>query len=221
MWPRNLLDQVRKVSNIASRPMKKPEFSFKLTSEAAEKNFMVMRKYDYSLEKALAAQKGRTPLEYGSEFKTVEELQPIFRNHPLWDGMKKNLTTGAIAIFPLQALPEETRLADFQAALKRGNHKGAQKKPDLLLELVGKDVIHGYDLPLPLSKLIRIPGTVLAPMNIQAQNTIDEFGRIISKDRLTHDQSFDFSPESSVNSRVDWDKLLPVRYGSCMKRIIN
>jgi hypothetical protein len=49
-------------------------------------------------------------------------------------------------------------------------------------------------------------------MNVAAQNTIDEFGRIIAKDRLTHDQSFDFSEKSSVNSRVIWDDLPPVRY---------
>ena len=98
---------------------------------------MVLKKYKYNLEEALAAQAG-TPLEYGSKFRTT----------PLWDDMRENLTTGAI--FPLEELEDETRLADFQAALKRGNHKGAQKKLDLLFELMEKDVIHGYRLPLPL-----------------------------------------------------------------------
>ena len=198
--------------------MKKPEFKFELTKECAEWNFLVFRKYGFNLEKALRMQQG-TPLEYGSEFRTVSELEPIFKHHPLWIHMKENLTTGAI--FPLAELDEETRLADLQAALNRGNHKGATKKPDLLSKLVEKDVIHGYGLPLPLPKISRIPGIVLAPLNIQAQNTINEFGQIIEKDRLTHDQSFDFSPDSSVNSRVIWDDLPPVRYGQCMKRIIN
>ena len=198
--------------------MKKPEFRFELTKECAEWNFLVLKKHGFDLEKALETQRG-TPLEYGSEFRTVPELEPIFKHHPLWTQMKENLTTGAI--FPLTDLDEETRLLDFQAALDRGNHKGATKKPDLLFKLVEKDVVHGYGLPLPLPKLSRIPGVVLAPMNIQAQNTINEFGQIIEKDRLTHDQSFDFSPDSSVNSRVVWDDLPPVRYGQCMRRIIN
>jgi hypothetical protein len=133
--------------------------------------------------------------------------------------MKENLTTGAT--FPLRELEEETRLLDFQSALARGNHKGATKKQDLLVKLVEKVVVQGYGLPLLLSKLSRIPGAVLAPMNVQAQNTINEFGQIIEKDRLTHNQSFDFSPDSSVNSRVIWDDLPPVRYGQCMRRIIN
>ena len=218
VWPSDLISRVRKVSRKASREMRMPEFSFELTSEAAEKNLMVLKKYKYNLEEALAAQAG-TPLEYGSEFRTIEELYPIFGDHPLWNDMRENLATGAI--FPLKELDEETRSADFQAALERGNHKGAQKKLDLLFELMTKDVIHGYGLPLPLSKLPRVPGAVLAPVNIQAENTINEFGQIIAKDRLTHDQSFDFSPESSVNSRVIWSEIAPVRYGNCMRRIIN
>jgi hypothetical protein len=129
--------------------------------------------------------------------------------------MKENLTTGAI--FPLEELDKKTSLSDFVAALERGNHKGAQKKPDFLKELVTKDVIHGYGLPLPLTKLILIPGKILAPMNIQAQNTINKFGQIIAKDRLTPDQSFDFLPNLSVNSRVIWDSLPPERYENCIQ----
>jgi hypothetical protein len=129
--------------------MKSSEFQFKLTKEAAAKNFLTLKKYGLNLEKALEAQKG-TPLEYGSEFRTREELSPIFQDHPLWPFMVDNLTTGAS--FPLRELDEETRLLDFNAALARGNHKGAQKKPDSLKDLVNKDIIHGYGLPLPLDR---------------------------------------------------------------------
>ena len=46
-------------------------------------------------------------------------------------------------------------------------------------------------------------------MNIMTQNTIDEHGRIVEKDRLTHDQSYQLGSGTSVNSRVDKDDLLP------------
>ena len=198
--------------------MRQPEFTFELTKEAAEKNFLVLRQYDFDLEKALSAQKG-TPLEYGSEFRTSSELEPLLMNHPLWPHMKSILHNGSV--FPLTNLDEETRIADLEAALVRGNHKGAKDKPVLLKKLFGKDVTYAYAAPFPLGKLTRIPGVVIAPVNIQAQNTINEFGEIIAKDRLTHDQSFDFTPGSSVNSRVIDEELLPVRYGHCIKRIIN
>ena len=218
IWPADLLEIVRELVNKPSRGMEKPEFEFELTPEAALKNFLILKKYGLSLEAALDAQRG-TPLEYGSEFRTIDELKPIFSRHPYWEKMKTLLSEGSD--FPLKPLKEEVRKSDFDAALARGNHKGAKNKPDLLRKLVSKDVVHGYALPIPLNRLSRVPGAVLAPMNIAAQQTIDEFGRIIAKDRLTHDQSFDFSEKSSVNSRVIEEDVLPVRYGHCIKRIIN
>jgi hypothetical protein len=42
----------------------------------------------------------------------------------------------------------------------------------------------------------------MAPMNVAPQHSIDEYGNIIEKDRLTHDQSWKWGSETSVNSRV-------------------
>ena len=63
-------------------------------------------------------------------------------------------------------------------------------QPDLLLHLMSKDVHFGNCLPLTLAKAEKIPDILIAPMNIQQQNTIDKFGRIIPKDCQTHNQSF-------------------------------
>jgi len=90
----------------------------------------------------------------------------------------------------LEPLDEELRRNNVDTSLAFGNHKGASLQPNLLQKLVSKDVHFGYCLPLPLDKAQKIPGALLAPMNIQKQNTIDEYGRIIEKDRLTHDQSY-------------------------------
>ncbi len=45
-----------------------PGFVFKLTEEAAEKNFMILKRYDFDLAKAIHAQRS-SPLGYGSEFR--------------------------------------------------------------------------------------------------------------------------------------------------------
>jgi len=74
-------------------------------------------------------------------------------------------------------------------------------------------VKYGYSLPIPLDSVRLIPGICMAPMNIMAQNTIDEFGRIVPKDRLTHDQSWKWSSGTSVNRRVQKDALQACRYG--------
>ena len=123
--------------------------------------------------------------------------------------------------WPLSDVSPEEKKQDVDDALAFGNHKGAESNQQLLKKLVAKDVFHGYGFALPLSKIREIPGVLIAPMNIMKQNTIDEHGRVTEKDRLTHDQSYEWSSGSSVNSRVDKGVLLPCRFGACLKRLMN
>eukprot|EP00957_Ditylum_brightwellii_P135493 10330605-Ditylum_brightwellii.AAC.1 len=61
----------------------------------------------------------------------------------------------------------------------------------------------------------------MAPINMMRQNTIYKIGRIVDKDRLTHDQSFIWGSGTSINKRVDNDDLLPCMLSYAIKRIIN
>ena len=63
-------------------------FKFKMNGAAAESNFLVLQKFDFDLEKALAAQ-ARSPMGYGSEFRKGKSLLPLLKNHPLWNRMKE------------------------------------------------------------------------------------------------------------------------------------
>jgi hypothetical protein len=118
-------------------------------------------------------------------------------------------------------LSKEDQVKVLADALTFGNHKGAFTKPVLLRNLISKDVKYGYSLPIPLSHVASIPGLVMAPLNIMAQNTINETGKIVPKDRLTHDQSWKWSSGTSVNSRVKKDLLQACRFGFCIRQIIN
>ncbi len=101
-------------------------------------------------------------------------------------------------------------------------HKGPAKDPDLLRELVEKDMRYGYCIPLPLRNVKLIPKLFFAPMNIQHQNTIDKTGKIIDKERLIHDQSYKWSGSgTSVNSRIVKELLMSCMYGMCLWRLIN
>ena len=164
-----------------------PLFKFEMNRAAAESNFLVLRKFNFDLEKALAAQ-ARLPMGYGSEFQKGKLLLPLLKNHPLWNRMKEMLAHGSQ--WPTEPITEEDRTADLIKALEFGNHKGATTQPELLLKLVSGNVKFGYALPLPLGKIKRIPGICMAPLNIQPQWTINEQGEIVEKDRLTHDRSF-------------------------------
>ncbi len=218
-----MIDIIKTVIATPSTKPETPEFKFDTSSpealqESAEKNWMVLAKYGLDLEQALEAQK-ESPLGYGSEFKPSNILASIFARHPLWHRLKSILDNGSI--WPLEELSDELRAADLQEAIEFGNHKGATKQPELLRKLVLKDVTHGYGLVIPLSKLPRLPGALMAPMNIQRQNTIDEHGCIVTKDRLTHDQSYKFKSGTSVNSRVKKDELQAVMFANAIKRICN
>ena len=117
-------------------------------------------------------------------------------------------------------IEEKQRQQDVGEALEFGNHKQAELDPELLTSLVVDDVTHGFALPLPLEKISRIRGVLLAPLNIASQDTIDEQGKCIPKKRLTHDQSYIFNGSgTSVNSRVDKTKLTPCLFGWAIRRL--
>jgi hypothetical protein len=149
---------------------------------------------------------------YGSEFQDINTFSNIVQRHPNWTRMSQILTNGLE--WPLEPLDKDSRLADVREALIFGNHKGASMQPDLLLHLMLKDIHFGYCPPLPLAKAKKILDILIAPMNIQQQNTINKFGRIILKDRQTHNQSFKWSSCTSVNSRVKKEELLPCMFGA-------
>ena len=90
----------------------------------------------------------------------------------------------------MDELDPEFRLLDLEDAIIFGTRKGATQNEDLLKKLVEKDVMYGWGLVLSLDNMKLVPGILVAPMNIMNQNTSNETGQIIGKDRLTHNQSY-------------------------------
>jgi hypothetical protein len=126
-------------------------------------------------------------------------------------------------VSPLVELDKDLRKQDVQKALTFYTHKGASAKPESLWKLICKDVNYGYSIAIPILCVTSIPGLCMAPMNIMAQNTIDELGIIVSKDRLAYDQSWKWSSGTSINSRVQKSssKRLACRYGFCIRWLVN
>jgi hypothetical protein len=201
------------------QPPTKPIFEFNLSTKAASKNYILLKHtFGGGLQRALNAQPN-SPLRYGYKFRQIETLKSIFENHPSWNQMRSVLTFGSS--WPLAPLDKMKREKDVEEAIIFGNHKGAVKQQDLLIKLVKDDVTWGFALPLPLNKIALIPGILLAPLNIQAQSTINKWGEIIPKDRPTHDQSWKWQSETSVKSRVEKEKLMPCYFGRAIKCLIN
>eukprot|EP00978_Attheya_sp_CCMP212_P038009 scaffold184178_cov26-Attheya_sp.AAC.1 len=103
-----------------------------------------------------------------------------------------------------------------------GNHKGAIKKTQVMENLMAGDVQRGFSLPNPLERVIELDHAIMAPQNDARQNSIDETGKIIEKDRLTHDQSWVYtSGAPSMNDRVREVELTPVQFGQTSLRMIH
>ena len=133
--------------------------------------------------------------------------------------MKSILLEGSI--WPLSPLDESDWLLEIDNALDFGNHKGAEGQQELLLKLVKEDVDRGFAFPLPPDKIENIPGIILAPLSIQLQKTINKRGKIIPKNRLTHNQSWVWQSGTSVNNRVNPERLMPCYFRTAIRQIIN
>ena len=93
-----------------------PKFFFEMTLDAAEKNFLVLKRHDFDLGKAIKAQLN-SPVGYS----------PLLGNHPIWPMIKSILKNGTQ--WPTDPISEEERIGDVKEALKFGNHKGAKSHP--------------------------------------------------------------------------------------------
>jgi hypothetical protein len=219
--PPSPLDLVRTIRDILATPLPCPrptQFAFHLDKQSIAHNTAILASHHFDLEAAISSDTG-SPLQYGSEFRPTSILAPLLAHHPNWHKIDQILAHGSV--FHALPLTEANRLLALDQALAFGNHKGAIKEARKLQSLLTEDVRHGFNLPVHMNIVQKIPGLVLSPMNIARQNTIDETGRIIEKDRLTHDHSFDFFPNSSINSRCDLSLHEPCMFGRALSRLVH
>jgi hypothetical protein len=222
-WPERLkplLQQIEDALRWKPRlPFDKTEFEFEATANAAVTNLHVLEQNNFDLQRIITSDAARnTPLRPGSEFRPLYLLEPIFGSHPLWPRVRRMLTVGFT--MPLNQLDDTDRVVDVLEALRYGNHKSTLKNPDIVREILNDEVKHGWQLVLPCDSIAKIPETIVSPLGLVCQNTINEKGESTTKWRITHDQSFKFQSKTSVNSRVRTEELANCMYGAALKRFI-
>jgi hypothetical protein len=77
---------------------------------------------------------------------------------------------------PLTDIPKMDREQDVREALNYGNHKSTLLNPSAVLEILDDEVKHGWQLVLPSRQVSRIPGTIVSPLGLVQQNSINEHG---------------------------------------------
>lgn len=169
--------------------MKNPQFKFSTSKEAAFHNWNILQKFELDLEKAILAY-SPSQLSYGSEFKDVETLSLIFKNHPLWNKLSNHLRNGCS--YPMKTLDKERCRKDLIEAYEFGNHKGVENNKKLFQSMMDKEVQYGWAVTIPRKNILDLKGeTILSPMKITDQMTIDETGKQIKNQRLTHNWSME------------------------------
>lgn len=215
-----LAELLRSILYWTAPPTSVPEFSFRWSPLAAKTNLEILQRYDMDLGKALEAQPFST-LTIGSEFRPTPVLEPLLQHHPLWPRMKSWLNHGIV--YPLHELPEVARQEDLHAILARGNHKSATLNADRLQHMLQEEVVRGWQLVLPREAATMIPHAVIGPVGLVEQDSINDLGEIVPKWRMTHDQSFNVTPNTqrSINDRLQTEHLTPCRYGRALMRHIH
>ena len=78
VWPADsiMLKTIESILTHESHCLEAPEFCFEMTLEAAEKNFLVLKRHGFDLSKAIKDQ-SNTPVGYGSESRKPRLLSPL------------------------------------------------------------------------------------------------------------------------------------------------
>jgi hypothetical protein len=222
LWPPSqevLLQGIHNALAWKPKARSSPVFQFKYSEEAANHNFKVLKDNNFDLTKIML-ENPHSSLRPGSEFRPIALLEPIFQNHPLWTRMRHTLVHGAH--YYLSPLDEEIRRQDLEAAIEFGNHKSAIKHKHETVAALKKEVEKGWQLPLPMDKLLDIPQIEMAPIGMAEQMKLCSTGERVPSLRLTHNMSMiQKASGTSLNARVETSKLSKCVYGFALSRFIN
>jgi hypothetical protein len=166
----------------------KPSVGFDVLTDAAGHNASLLRGVDYDLQRFLQGQTGST-LDFGSEFRKLDQIRPLLRHHPGFDKLAKVLATGMPYRYDHEISKDE-RVLEVLAMLARGNHKSPQDEPEIVEKLLTKDVVHGFSMVIPVELVPLIPDAMVQPVELAKQWTLDEDGNRIIKYRITQDLSY-------------------------------
>ena len=214
-----LVTAVKELLN-AKAVMVKPKFRFDISKEAAEFNYNILKEYKFDLDKLLKHGNGNSATTYGSEFKSVQDLEPLLGNHPRWNKLANILQQGSN--WTLEPIDEIVRQKDLEGALLRGNHKSAKKNEEFLARALTKEIEKGWELILPIEKAMKIPKLILSPLGVAEHLGIKSDGTFAPKSRVTHDLSFPGTiSQTSINSRAVEDAMEPCMFGHTLLRVVH
>jgi hypothetical protein len=165
-----------------------PPIRFDLSDESVQSNSELLEASNLDLDQFLAKHQGTT-LNFGSEFRPIDDLEKILGNHPNFGFFSDILANGMDYSFT-EELSEDQRKAEVAAMMERGNHQSVQHNSEAVAKLLAKDVLQGFSLPVSPSLVPNLAHAMVQPAGIVKQFSLQEDGSRILKRRLTQDLSF-------------------------------
>ncbi len=215
-----LMEGIQEVFESAAPPPDPPPFKFGKQVSDARFNSELLRRVNYNFE-YIVDNSQRTSLQYGVEFRPIEQLSKIYREHPLFNFFRGSHQNG-MEYFYRRELSKDERMAELEAQMTRGNHQLANSKPKQLLEKVYRDVVYGFAVPVLASIVKKLPGAMVQPCGLAAQFALTRTGERVLKDRLTHNLSHSITQyDASVNMRSNIDAYPEMIFGWCLLRLIH
>jgi hypothetical protein len=197
-----------------------PPIKFDLSDESVKFNSELLQNSDLDLEQFLMKHQDTT-LNFGSEFRPIEDLEKILGRHPNFGFFSEVLANGMDYRFTEQ-LSEEQRKAEVTAMMERGNHQSVQEDSDEVAKLLAKDVLQGFSLPVSPDLVPDLAHAMVQPAGVVRQFGLQQDGSRLLKRRLTQDLSFPLTfPSASVNKRIDMAAYVEMIYGWCLSRVIH
>jgi hypothetical protein len=175
-------------------------------------NDVLIREHDYDLERLINSFQ-TTTLSFGSEFRPVNRLTKVLGGHPKFGALLSFVEQGMSYKFKRQ-ISEDERIKKLEGMIARGNHKLAEAGADKARELLAKDVLHGFLIPISPETVTLIKGAMVQPLGLASQFTLAEDGSRKEKFRLTQDLSFSLTDElNSINERIGMSEYRDMIYG--------
>jgi hypothetical protein len=193
---------------------------FTFDEAGAAQNSALLEKCDFDFSR-LVNENRDTTLDYGSEFRPLNQLRRILGQHPNFSELEKIISHGMDYRFATD-LPEHERETELAAITERGNHQSAVNRTVHVAKALTKDVTHGFSMPILQETVPKLKGAMAQPLGMAEQLALTKSGERVPKFRLTQDLSFSLTGEKiSVNDRVDMDEYVEMIYGWCLPRTIH
>jgi hypothetical protein len=134
------LERLTEVASVEVKPPRPAPITFATTQEALDANDKLLREYGYDLDK-LFQDYPETTLGFGSEFRTIAQLEKVLGGYPEFGVLTDLIKKGMNYKFSRE-ITEEEKLRELRGMIERGNHKATEKSPKKAEELLAKDVAH-------------------------------------------------------------------------------